>query len=133
MSTINSTNVEDFGKRLVIACRTDETAEIARLLEVSYQSAKNYLEGRLPAAEVLITIAHKTGVSLNWLLTGEGLLLNRSISEQSNTGLAVWEDKWALRVENVEIVLRTPKGKDVSLSPEIVIKLNNALLELAKN
>lgn len=74
MSTINSTIIEgpDFPARLAEACGTDEPAKIARLIEVNYQSAKNYLKGRLPEPEVLIKIGRKTGYSIHWLLTGEG-------------------------------------------------------------
>ena len=37
-----------------------------------YQSVRNYLKGRLPSAEVLITISNKTLCSIDWLLTGRG-------------------------------------------------------------
>ena len=42
------------------------------MLNISYQAAKNYLQGRLPEAKVLKTISEKTDYSINWLLTGEG-------------------------------------------------------------
>ncbi len=72
MSSIRSTNVKDFSGRLAETLGTGEPAEIARRLGISYQAAKNYLEGRLPSAEVLIAIAGQTDYSLNWLLTGKG-------------------------------------------------------------
>lgn len=50
----------------------DKPAEIGRKLNVDYQSAKNYLNGRKPNAEVLERIVEVTGVSLNWLLMGQG-------------------------------------------------------------
>lgn len=74
MSIKNNTIVENeqFVRNLVDVCGTDGPAELSRFLDVSYQGAKNYLEGRLPEAKVLITIVEKTKCSLNWLLTGEG-------------------------------------------------------------
>lgn len=61
-----------FASRLQEACKTGEPAEIARLTELTYQTVKNYLLGRLPTAEVLIKLSEKLGVSIHWLLTGVG-------------------------------------------------------------
>lgn len=61
-----------FIARFIEACGTSEPAEIQRLLSISYQAAKNYLNGRLPNSYVLLTIADKTSCSLDWLLTGRG-------------------------------------------------------------
>lgn len=74
MSRRSSTFVEDFDfiSRLVKVCGTKEPAKVARLLNVSYQSAKNYLAGRLPSSYVLQEIAKITPYSIHWLLTGEG-------------------------------------------------------------
>ncbi len=72
MSNAPSTNVQKYIERLTEALGTTEPAEISRRLGISYQAAKNYLEGRLPSAEVLTLIAEQTDYSLNWLLTGNG-------------------------------------------------------------
>lgn len=85
MSIKNTTIVENdnFVQRLIEVFETSEPAEISRKLGISYQGAKNYLEGRLPDAKVLITIVEITQCSLNWLLTGEGekyLESNRKIN-----------------------------------------------------
>ena len=53
-------------------CGTANPRVIADYLDVSYQAAKNYLNGRLPESKVLIKISEKTPVSIHWLLTGEG-------------------------------------------------------------
>lgn len=63
---------DDFGSRFAEACGTSEAARIQRLLNISYQAAKNYLNGRLPDPRVLLTIAERTPYSLHWLLTGQG-------------------------------------------------------------
>lgn len=74
MSSNFSTNVENesFVIRFIEAMGTKEPAEVQRKLGVSYQAAKNYLHGRMPAADVLVKIAAETDISLHWLLTGEG-------------------------------------------------------------
>ena len=63
---------EEFVERFAEVCGTSEPAEISRLLDISYQAARNYLEGRLPDASVLLAIAEKTPFSIHWLLTGRG-------------------------------------------------------------
>lgn len=61
-----------FAARFAEVCGTSEAARIQRLLNISYQAAKNYLGGRLPDSRVLLTIAECTPYSIHWLLTGEG-------------------------------------------------------------
>lgn len=64
---------ESFIERFVEVCGgTREPAKVQRLLNVSYQAAKNYLRGRIPDSTVLLKIAQLTDYSVNWLLTGEG-------------------------------------------------------------
>jgi predicted transcriptional regulator len=74
MSSKNVKKLEspDFIDRFVEICGSSQPAEIARLLNISYQAAKNYLQGRLPDSAVLKTISEKTQYSINWLLTGQG-------------------------------------------------------------
>lgn len=82
MSSEKSKNSENFSyiERFVEVCGSSQPNEIARLLNISYQAAKNYLQGRLPDSKVLITISEKTPYSLNWLLTGEGARLAKNES-----------------------------------------------------
>lgn len=74
MSRKNLTNVENshFVARFIEVCGGSQPAEIARLLNISYQAAKNYLQGRLPDSNVLMSIAEQTSYSIHWLLTGNG-------------------------------------------------------------
>jgi hypothetical protein len=62
----------EFVDRFTEVCGSSQAADIKRLLGISYQAAKNYLEGRLPDSSVLLTIAERTPYSIHWLLTGEG-------------------------------------------------------------
>ena len=61
-----------FKLRLQKAFENGSMADIARRLAVPHATVRNYFQGRLPAADVLVKIANETNVSLNWLLTGSG-------------------------------------------------------------
>jgi hypothetical protein len=92
MSRNQLTNVESsaFVNRLIEACGSEQPAKIARLLNVSYQAAKNYLNGRLPEPNVLITISNQTPYSIQWLLTGEG---EKFVSRNLNQDTPVLSDQ----------------------------------------
>ena len=62
----------EFVERFVDACGTSEPAEIQRLLNLPYQTVKNYLGGRLPKPDKLVLISERTSCSIDWLLTGRG-------------------------------------------------------------
>lgn len=62
----------DFIDRFIEVCESDKAVKIKRLLNISDQAARNYLSGRLPTPEILITIADQTPYSIHWLLTGRG-------------------------------------------------------------
>ena len=74
MSRRNLTITENnnFVERLIEVCGTSKPAKMSQLLDVSYQAAKNYLQGRLPDSNVLLTISERTPYSIHWLVTGEG-------------------------------------------------------------
>jgi len=59
-------------ERLIEICGTKQPNELAQILDISYQAARNYLNGRLPDASVLLKISERTSYSIHWLLTGEG-------------------------------------------------------------
>lgn len=69
---LNILEKKDFAKRFAEVCGSSEPAEISRLMNISYQAARNYLEGRLPDSTILLLIAEKTSFSIHWLLTGVG-------------------------------------------------------------
>lgn len=68
----NRRETSNFSERLVEAFASDKPAEISKKLGITYQGAKNYLDGRIPAPDTLVEISRKTGYSIHWLLTGEG-------------------------------------------------------------
>lgn len=80
--------ITDFVERFVEICGSSQPAEVARILKVSYQAAKNYLDGRLPDSKILLTIAEKTPYSIHWLLTGQGDKFVETGTRGENTLLA---------------------------------------------
>ena len=126
---MSSRNVQigNFGSRLSEACGTSEPARIQRLLNISYQAAKNYLNGRLPDTRVLLVIAERTPYSLHWLLTGEGEKF--SIPARSDDTLPLARQISALirqEVENAvgQALTKTPVeagSRRIVLSPEDVL------------
>ena len=92
-----------FINRFIEVCGTSEPAKIQRLLDISYQAAKNYLQGRLPDSYVLRTIALRTPYSINWLLTGEGeKLVSTPVTE--DTPLTARQIRELVRAECVEVI-----------------------------
>ncbi len=93
----------NFVPRFIEVCGTSEPAKIQRLLDISYQAARNYLQGRLPDSYVLRIIAERTPYSINWLLTGKGekLILDR-VGE--DTPLSTRQIRDLVRSECVEVI-----------------------------
>ena len=85
----NSINRE-FIKRFIEVCGSAEPAVIQRSFNISYQAAKNYLEGRLPDTRVLLEISKRTPYSIHWLLTGRG---NKFAAEAAPQNTAVFTDQ----------------------------------------
>ena len=99
---------KDFILRLNRAFDYGSMADVARRLGIPHATVRNYYQGRLPAADVLVKIAGETNVSLNWLLIGTGDMyagqmpkvgLGRFIEER--IGEIVDEKLAALRVKDL--------------------------------
>jgi hypothetical protein len=61
------------GRRIVEAFNYHPDSEIAFLLKTNSKTVKSFTEGEeLPATQILLSIHKITGVSIHWLLTGEG-------------------------------------------------------------
>ncbi|NBI43887.1 helix-turn-helix domain-containing protein [[Haemophilus] felis] len=76
--------------------------EFSELTEISYRSAMNYLnEGRDPSVNALVKIHNKLGVSITWLLTGNGDLF-----PQYKSDLSLTEKKLLENYNSIPINLR---------------------------
>ncbi|EMA5902718.1 helix-turn-helix domain-containing protein [Salmonella enterica] len=67
---------------------------------IPYRSLQNYLRGeREPKAEALVVIGTQLGISLDWLLTGRGVMMHTSPNlpdniESSLGEITLREQKW---------------------------------------
>lgn len=114
----------DFVNRFIEICGSSQPAQVAQLLNISYQGAKNYLEGRLPDSYTLIAISEKTGCSIDWLLTGKGKK-NIQGSLKEDTPILSDQTKALIREECRQVVgeilsqyQKTAQGKVIVLKSE---------------
>lgn len=115
-----------FIERFVEACGTSEPAKIQRLLNISYQTAKNYLHGRLPKADVLIRIGESTSCSIDWLLTGRG----KKFANEANlldTPTATGQMETFVRGICVEVINEL-HGSQKAGQPRVVVLQSSELL-----
>ena len=69
--SVKKADRDGFGIRLREAFDGATNAGISRKLGVSEAGVKNYIDGRIPPADMLIRIRALTNCSIDWLLTGE--------------------------------------------------------------
>jgi hypothetical protein len=110
----------NFAARFAEVCGTSEPAKIQRLLKISYQAAKNYLDGRVPDTKVLMLIAEHTPYSIHWLLTGKG---EKIVGERhEDTLIPAHQIRALIREECIEAVNELLGGnresRVVELQPE---------------
>ena len=122
MSSDNSTIVEnfDFVERFIEVCETDKPVEIKRLLNISDQAARNYLAGRFPTPDILITIAEQTPYSIHWLLTGNGKKFV-DFAYEKHTRVLSDEMRLAIREECIAVFSRLQheaQPKVVTIPPD---------------
>lgn len=117
--------------RLIEVCGTSEPAKIQRLLDISYQAAKNYLQGRLPDAYVLRTIAQRTPYSINWLLTGEGEKLV-STASALDTPLTARQIRELVRSECVEVINEVLGSREATQQKVVVLPSGSLKSEKVK-
>jgi hypothetical protein len=125
----------NFVLRLVEVCGTSEPAKIQRLLDISYQAAKNYLQGRLPDSYVLRTIAERTPYSINWLLTGRGeKLVSEAGSEvaREDTPLSSNQIRDLIRSECVEVINELLGSREPTHQKVVVLQSGSLKSEKVK-
>ena len=95
---------KDFIERFTEVCGTDQPSDAARLLNISYQAAKNYLQGRLPDANILRAISKRTPYSIHWLLTGQGEKFVEHSEEKKDTNILTDALRAIIREECTQII-----------------------------
>jgi len=118
----------NFVERFIEVCGTSEPAKIQRLLDISYQAARNYLQGRLPDSYVLRTLAQRTPYSINWLLTGAGekFVSATAAAQTEDTPLTARQIRDLVRSECVE-VLNELLGSQGSTQQKVVVLPSGSL------
>jgi hypothetical protein len=120
-----------FIERLTEVCGTSEPAKIQRLLDISYQAAKNYLQGRLPDSYVLRTIAERTPYSINWLLTGKG---DKFVSSQveEDTPLSARQVRDLVRNECEAVINELLGSRELTQQKVVVLQSDSLRSEKVK-
>ena len=124
----------NFIERFVEVCGTSEAAKIQRLLDISYQAAKNYLQGRLPDTYVLRTIAERTPYSINWLLTGQGekLVSGGSVPRSQDAPLTTGQIRDLIRSECVGVVNELLASRESAQQKVVVLPSRSLKSEKVK-
>ena len=117
---------KEFVARFIEACGTSEPARIKRLLNISYQSAKNYLEGRIPQSDMLISISHRTSFSIDWLLTGRGKKFIEDVSVQ-DTPILTGQMEDSVRRICVEVINEFNGRQEIG-QPKVVVLQSSELM-----
>jgi transcriptional regulator with XRE-family HTH domain len=131
MSSRKLKNSENFSfvQRFIEVCGSEQPNNIARLLNISYQAAKNYLEGRLPDAKVLMKISEKTSYSINWLLTGQG---EKFVKNTVNQDTLILTDQFQSAVRQIcsEVINEMLSNqKDATQEKTVVLTPENIKIE----
>ena len=121
----------NFIERLTEVCGTSEPAKIQRLLDISYQAAKNYLQGRLPDSYVLRTIAQRTPYSINWLLTGTGEKFVAG-AVQEDAPLSARQIRDLVRSECVEVINELLGSRELTQQKVVVLQSDSLKSEKVK-
>lgn len=116
---------KDFIERFTEVCGTNQPSNAARLLNISYQAAKNYFQGRLPDPNVLRTISERTPYSIHWLLTGRGEKFAEHNDEKKDTNILTDALRTIIREECTQIIsefLNVQKQSETTIpQPRIVV------------
>jgi hypothetical protein len=101
------------------------------LLDISYQAARNYLQGRLPDSYVLRTIAERTPYSINWLLTGRG---DKFVSSGAGEGapLSSRQIRDLVRSECVEVINELLASHELTRQKVVVLQSGDLRSEKVK-
>ena len=107
-------------------CGTSRPAKIQQLLGISDQAARNYLDGRLPDAQILLRIADRTRYSIHWLLTGRGKKFVDGSAREDTTIFARQMEESVRRI-CVEVINEL-SGRQTAAQAKVVVLQSGELL-----
>lgn len=119
---VENRKMSAFGERLKEAFETNKIGEIARKMDVSYQAAKNYIEGRIPDADKLKEISDSTNCSIHWLITGKG---NKELTDTKVVGL--------INEDNLKQVIREVVQEEISNGIQLQHKIQAIVMAMKTN
>ena len=119
---------KEFVARFIEACGTAEPAKVQRLLNISYQAAKNYLQGRLPQTDVLMNISDRTSYSIDWLLTGRGKKFIQQPAD-ADTPVSAGQIDDLIRKICVEVINEFNAGQIPAQSKIVVLRSSELMSE----
>lgn len=128
-------NIEnsDFIERFIEVCGSSQPAQVSRLLNISYQAANNYLNGRFPDTKVLLAVSEQTPYSIHWLLTGKGKKIVGKARKEI-TPILTDEMKAFIRAICVEVVNQSAVvQKENSQTKTVILTSDNIKSEKVKN
>ena len=75
--------MSDVAKRLVqlLECAGSTKTQVARATGISNSAMTNYTKGDMPKAPQLMQLARYFGVSMEWLLTGEEVIVDENCTD----------------------------------------------------
>ncbi len=124
-----------FAERLVeIIDLFEKEYDLPAELGVSYASLADYQRGKSePRAGFMERLSKLTGVNLNWLMTGEGLMFDETPPKLLD-GAPINVDMQSKYIKPIVLHLaRVQKQKQIHLEPDlvwwIISSIHNALLE----
>jgi transcriptional regulator with XRE-family HTH domain len=130
MSSKNTSILKNisFVERFIEVCGSSQPKEVAQLLNISYQAAKNYLHGRLPDSKVLKTISEKTSYSINWLLTGEG---EKFVKDSLTQDTLILSDQMETFVRRIclEIIGEVLSNRNDSAQQKVIVLTSDNIKE----
>lgn len=118
----------DFIERFIEVCGSSQPVEVARLLNISYQAAKNYLLGRMPDSNVLIIISERTPYSIHWLLTGQGKKFVESAQSEDTLQLSDQLREFVRR-ECLELIEDALSRQTAAVQPKVVVLTSENIKE----
>ncbi|CAN5263335.1 hypothetical protein BH20ACI2_BH20ACI2_26470 [soil metagenome] len=118
--------------RFIETCGSAKPANVQRLLNISYQAAKNYLSGRLPSPAVLLVIAVRTPYSIDWLLTGRGKKFADEVMP-ANTPIPTGEMETFVRRICVEVVNEMAETSGIPQTTSVILRSSDLLSEKVSN
>jgi len=125
-TVLKKNQYSSFPSRFVEVCGTSRPAEIQQMLNMTYQAAKNYLDGRVPDSRILMTIAERTPYSIHWLLTGNGKKFVDNGVDQ-DTQILTREMEASVRRICVEVINEF-NGRQNAAQPKVVVLQSRDLL-----